>query len=183
MNNPWLAVVLVLLLSGCSSFQSSSTESGTFSTTAQPKLVEPEEHTCFIPKSITKDEVDPMMVAYTYSKADIIASVFFNFDESEPKREYLKRIEAVSRFFAKNGERNILVVGHCDHFGAHAYNNKLGLRRAENIKDKLVALGIAPDRIVVASVGSERAQEDCADKDVTIVDRRADIVLLDEIER
>ena len=75
------------------------------------------------------------------------------------------------------------MVGHCDHFGPHANNNKLWLMRKENIKDKLVALGMAPDRIVVASVGSERAQEDCTDKDIMFVDRGTDIVLLDEIER
>lgn len=174
MRTSLLAFVLAIFMAGCSSFS--------FHGSSHRSAGSADEDAFFVPKSIKAVGVDPMATVYTYSKADIIASVFFDFDKSEPRSEYLKRVESAYNFFAKNNELRALIVGHCDHFGTQAYNNKLGLKRAENVKNRLIELGISEDRIIVASVGSEQAKEMSTNRDVTIADRRADIVLLDNIQ-
>jgi hypothetical protein len=49
----------------------------------------------------------------------------------------------------------ITVEGHCDSRGTAEYNLALGERRASAVKDYLVSLGIAPDRIATVSKGEE----------------------------
>src|SRR6185295_6666253 len=46
-----------------------------------------------------------------------------------------------------------LVIGHTDRVGAVPYNDTLSLRRAERVRDELVKVGIAADRISVAGRG------------------------------
>jgi peptidoglycan-associated lipoprotein len=47
------------------------------------------------------------------------------------------------------------VEGHADSRGTNQYNLALGERRANAVKDYLVGLGIAADRLVVVSKGEE----------------------------
>ena len=48
------------------------------------------------------------------------------------------------------------VEGHCDERGTREYNLALGERRANSVKDYLVAAGVNPDRIKTISYGKER---------------------------
>ena len=48
------------------------------------------------------------------------------------------------------------VEGHADERGTREYNLGLGERRANSVKDFLVAMGIGPNRIKVISYGKER---------------------------
>jgi outer membrane protein OmpA-like peptidoglycan-associated protein len=138
----------------------------------------------FLQKPLQAVGYDPLQTVYNYAKSDIVASVFFDFDKSVVKSEDFAKIEAAAKFFLKNDTLRILLVGHCDHFGTFAYNNSLGQRRAESVKAKMmVELGLSEDRIIVASVGSEKAVEASRNKDVTVVDRRVDVVPLKSAER
>ncbi len=47
----------------------------------------------------------------------------------------------------------VVIEGHTDSVGKEEYNIALGLRRAESVKMELESLGVAPDRVSVASVG------------------------------
>ncbi len=123
-----------------------------------------------------------MSTVYTYSKSDIVAAIFFDFDKAVPNIKYVDRIESAANFFKKNLEFQILIVGHCDHFGSRDYNNNLGLKRAECIKEKFIEAGIDENRVTVASVGSEQAKEKSTDKNCTMIDRRVDIVLLEHVQ-
>ena len=42
----------------------------------------------------------------------------------------------------------VAIYGHTDSKGTESYNSELSLRRAENVEEKLVELGLAPERIV-----------------------------------
>ncbi len=163
---------LMLCMVGCSTINSHQSK-------PSDAVIQAEEEAFYIPKSIKAVGVDPMETVYNYSKSDIIASIFFNFDIARPREEYFDRVEMASKFFIQNKDLNILVVGHCDHFGEQSYNNTLGLKRAENIKNMLIERGIEEDRIIVASVGSEQAKEMSTNKEETMIDRRVDIVLFE----
>jgi peptidoglycan-associated lipoprotein len=51
---------------------------------------------------------------------------------------------------------SILVEGHCDERNTREYNLALGERRASTVRDYLVFLGIARQRIQIISYGEER---------------------------
>ena len=50
----------------------------------------------------------------------------------------------------------ILIEGHCDERNTREYNLALGERRANSVRDYLVFLGIAPERVLTISYGEER---------------------------
>ena len=50
----------------------------------------------------------------------------------------------------------VIIEGHADERGTREYNLALGERRANAVKNYLVALGIAPERIETISYGKER---------------------------
>jgi outer membrane protein OmpA-like peptidoglycan-associated protein len=73
--------------------------------------------------------------------------------------------------------RKLLLVGRADPSGADTYNDKLGLERANAIKQILIDAGISADRIDVASVGEKGAFGDTSEYSSGF-DRRVDILVL-----
>jgi len=62
------------------------------------------------------------------------------------KADYLRTHPAVT----------LVVEGHCDERGTQTYNQALGQRRAAAVKNFLVGLGVAADRLTTVSYGEER---------------------------
>ncbi len=56
---------------------------------------------------------------------------------------------------------SITIEGHADERGTREYNLALGERRADTVRNYLIALGVAGDRISVTSYGKERPE--CAE--------------------
>lgn len=67
----------------------------------------------------------------------------------------------------------VLVEGHCDERGSREYNLALGERRAQSVKDLLVALGVDSARIGIVSFGKERPAVDGHDEAAWTQNRRA----------
>ncbi len=79
--------------------------------------------------------------------------VFFDFDDSSLRPE-AQQIVGTAANNAETGEiRRISVVGHADRSGSDAYNDRLSLRRAETVRDALIALGYPAVQINVAARG------------------------------
>lgn len=82
--------------------------------------------------------------------------VFFDTDSytiSELSREH---IAANASWLSQYPTVEILIEGHCDERNTREYNLALGERRANSVRDYLVFLGIAPERIFTISYGQER---------------------------
>jgi outer membrane protein OmpA-like peptidoglycan-associated protein len=69
----------------------------------------------------------------------------------------------------------IVVIGHTDRVGAVPYNDALSLRRAERVRDELVKVGIAADRIRVAGRGEREPLVPTADEVAEARNRRVEI--------
>lgn len=52
----------------------------------------------------------------------------------------------------------VTIEGHADERGTREYNLALGERRADTVRNYLIALGVAGDRISVTSYGKERPE-------------------------
>lgn len=80
---------------------------------------------------------------------------YFEFDSSNLRPD---AIEALNTHIAalQGSDRNVRLDGHTDERGTREYNMALGERRANAVRDYMVANGIASYRIESVSYGEER---------------------------
>jgi len=94
------------------------------------------------------------------SQEDLVVNVgdrvFFGFDKYNLQAESRGVLEAQAAWLKKHGGLTVMIGGHADERGTREYNLALGERRANSVKDYLVALGVAADRISTISYGKER---------------------------
>mgnify|MGYP001824473762 FL=1 len=88
--------------------------------------------------------------------AAAVGNVFyFDFDSSNLRSD---AIEALNAHIAalQGNDRTVRLEGHTDERGTREYNMALGERRANSVRDYMVANGIASFRIESVSYGEER---------------------------
>jgi peptidoglycan-associated lipoprotein len=94
------------------------------------------------------------------SQQDLEASagdrVFFAFDRSDISPEARETLTRQADWLRRYPNVTVTVEGHCDERGTREYNLALGERRAQAVKNVLVALGIPASRISTISYGKER---------------------------
>jgi len=79
--------------------------------------------------------------------------VHFAYDKSDLTEDAREALDGKVKVFTTNPAMRILIVGHTDDRGTGAYNLALGTRRAEAVRDYLVARGVASSRIELETRG------------------------------
>jgi peptidoglycan-associated lipoprotein len=79
-------------------------------------------------------------------------------DSSEVDQAGQQALNANADILRKYATWVITIEGHCDERGTREYNLALGERRAQAVKNVLVALGIPAGRIQTISYGKERPE-------------------------
>ena len=74
-------------------------------------------------------------------------SLNFDFDKSVVKEQYIPILKNLIDYMVENNY-DVTIIGHTDSKGSELYNEKLSMRRATSVKEKLLELGLSPDRIV-----------------------------------
>lgn len=105
-----------------------------------------------------------------------IGTVFFDYDRSEIKAEFMAEIEAHAKTLMDNPNMKVKIEGHCDERGTTEYNLALGERRANAVKDALIAIGVSPDQLETVSYGEERPAAQGSNEDSWAQNRRAVLV-------
>jgi peptidoglycan-associated lipoprotein len=82
--------------------------------------------------------------------------VFFDTDKSDIRADAAKTLDGWSQWLAKNAGVTMVVEGNCDERGTREYNFALGERRANAVKNYLIARGVNPQRLSTISYGKER---------------------------
>ena len=94
------------------------------------------------------------------SQQDLEASagdrVFFAFDRSDITPEAQEILARQADWLRRYPNVTVTIEGHCDERGTREYNLALGERRAQAVKNVLVASGIPASRITTISYGKER---------------------------
>jgi len=94
------------------------------------------------------------------SQQDLEASagdrVFFAFDRADISAEAREILTRQADWLRRYPNVNVTIEGHCDERGTREYNLALGERRAQAVKNVLVASGIPASRISTISYGKER---------------------------
>lgn len=82
--------------------------------------------------------------------------VFFAFDSSELRAAAGPKLEQLAAR-AQEHPGSIVLEGHADPRGSAPYNVGLSARRAEAVRDRLVALGVSDERVVITMYGEDGA--------------------------
>jgi peptidoglycan-associated lipoprotein len=94
------------------------------------------------------------------SQQDLAATagdrVFFAYDQATISPEGQQILERQAAWLKRYANVSVTIEGHCDERGTREYNLALGERRAQAVKNVLVALGIPAARIQTISYGKER---------------------------
>jgi peptidoglycan-associated lipoprotein len=94
------------------------------------------------------------------SREDFIQNVgdrvYFDFDRTEIKSEGQTVLQRQATWLKQYASVTVTVEGHCDERGTREYNLALGNRRANAVKNALVAAGVAANRIQIISYGKDR---------------------------
>jgi ompA/motB domain protein len=71
----------------------------------------------------------------------------FDFNSATIKEEYTPVLEKLKNYIEKKNHK-ISIIGYTDSKGTREYNRELSLRRAESVEEKLIELGLAPEKIM-----------------------------------
>jgi peptidoglycan-associated lipoprotein len=82
--------------------------------------------------------------------------VYFAYDSWKLSEESKQALSKDAGWLKANGSSKLAVEGHCDERGTQAYNLVLGQKRAKAVRNYLVELGVAGNRITAVSYGKDR---------------------------
>lgn len=104
--------------------------------------------------------------------------VHFDFDQYNIRPDAQAVLDRKVPILRANPNVRILVEGHCDERGSLEYNDALGMRRANAIKEYLVSQGIAESRIDVVSFGETRPLVNASNEEAWAQNRRGEFVVV-----
>jgi len=88
--------------------------------------------------------------------ANVGDRIFFGFDKSDLQTDARATVEKLAVWLNNYPAVTMVVEGHADERGTREYNLALGERRANAVRDYLVALGVSGSRLSTISYGKER---------------------------
>lgn len=103
--------------------------------------------------------------------------VFFDFDKTDLTADARSIIRLAATAFKDFGVARIAASGHTDKAGRDAYNDALAQRRAEAVRDALIAQGVPAGRISIRSYGEKSPLVSTNDGVREWQNRRVEIVL------
>ena len=82
--------------------------------------------------------------------------VYFGFDSYDVRDEATSILDAQAGWLRRYPAVSVRIEGNTDELGTREYNLALGARRANAVRDYLVARGVTADRIATVSFGKEQ---------------------------
>lgn len=103
----------------------------------------------------------------------------FDIDSDQLTHHYREKLVIAAKYLSRDTSIRLHINGHADSDGDYKYNQDLGLRRAQRVKQVLVSSGIASARLVLRSFGEQLPIETNSDTWGRMKNRR---VLVEFIE-
>jgi outer membrane protein OmpA-like peptidoglycan-associated protein len=136
----------------------------------------------------TKAETDQLLKEFSELKAQqtergvvlTMGDVLFAFGKSTLLTGAIRNVEKVADFLQKNPTRNILIEGYTDSVGSDDFNLTLSRKRADAVKEQLVAKGISPDRITTKGYGKQFPVAGNDSAGGRQLNRRVEVLILNE---
>lgn len=86
-------------------------------------------------------------------------NVYFKFNSSTPETYSLEAINYLIKYMNENPSANAELIGYADEIGNAEYNKNLSEKRANKVKEILVASGVAANRLTVTGNGEDTSVE------------------------
>lgn len=102
-------------------------------------------------------------------------SVFFALSESEITPGAAVTLRNQAEFLKQNPDRKVQISGNTDERGSQEYNEALGQRRADAVKEHLVGLGVSEDRMTTTSYGKDKPVCEESTESCHAANRRVDL--------
>lgn len=109
-----------------------------------------------------------------------VGDVLFETNKANLSPRAEKSIVKLAEFLKKNSNRNLLIEGHTDSVGSDEYNLVLSNKRADSVKENLLAKGVAPERITTKGYGEKYPVAPNSTKIGRQNNRRVEVVILNE---
>ncbi len=114
----------------------------------------------------------------THGRSSVTFSpIYFEFDQARISTDMQALVSNNADYMKDNPGTVIVIEGNCDERGTNEYNLALAERRAINVKEYMVNLGILPQRIRTVSYGEERPLFTESSAQDWAQNRRADSIL------
>jgi outer membrane protein OmpA-like peptidoglycan-associated protein len=104
-------------------------------------------------------------------------SVLFASNKADLLPSAQNRLNQVAEALAGSHERTVTVEGHTDSLGSDASNKDLSMRRADTVRNFLVARGLSPDRTKSEGLGKDRPIADNLSAEGRANNRRVEIIV------
>jgi peptidoglycan-associated lipoprotein len=104
----------------------------------------------------TEDEIFRNKTLEQLNAEKPLGDVFFAYDSTDLSAEARGLLQKNVEWMKKWTTTKAMVEGHADSRGTNEYNLALGERRADAVRDYLVSLGLATDRLTIVSKGEEQ---------------------------
>ncbi len=85
----------------------------------------------------------------------------------------------LAELLQKHPDYRVRLIGHADHYGPDAYNEKLGRARAQTVKDFLVKYGARENQITIESRGEQQPKVSGRTREGRWMNRRVEIIVTD----
>ncbi|MGE5581569.1 MAG: OmpA family protein [Bacillota bacterium] len=142
---------------------------------AEPEPIVEEVEPVATPASTT-EESGPSLESLNES----LKAIFFDFDKFDIRQDQTANLDANAAILKDNSGLVITLGGHADERGTIQYNMVLSRKRAETVKDYLVAQGVAGDQIVIFAYGEEFPAKKEHNESAWAYNRRVDIRVWEE---
>ena len=106
-----------------------------------------------------------------------LEDIHFDYDRAELSDEARATLEKHGLWLQNHRTAKVTVEGHCDERGTVDYNLALGDKRARTVREYLVSLGVAGDRLHTVSLGKERPLDPGNNEQAFAKNRRAHFVV------
>ncbi len=100
--------------------------------------------------------------------------IYFAFDSQVVGSSENGKIQQIAGFLQK-GRSQIIIAGFTDERGTAEYNRGLGERRAESIREALIASGASAQNIQTVSFGADMPADPSSGEEAWAKNRRAEI--------
>ena len=107
-------------------------------------------------RALTEEEIFSRKSVDQLNSERPLTDAFFDYDKSDLRDDGRGSLQKDADYLKKWSAIAVSIEGHCDSRGSSEYNLALGNRRATAVKDYLVSLGVAANRMTVVSKGKEQ---------------------------
>jgi peptidoglycan-associated lipoprotein len=155
----FVVVLGLVLLPACANKKSGQSAGSTGDYVTGTPLPERQEGTSFFSGNVERNQFQP---------------IYFDFDSQTIRTSENGKIQQIASFL-QQGNSQIIIAGFTDERGTAEYNRGLGERRAQSVREALIAGGANPDNIQTVSFGAEMPADPSSNEEAWAKNRRAEI--------